>query len=702
MEGTVTPVDVKDADFAEAVRAIVHDSKPSPERAGLLVGVVRKQLAFAAERFATGNPERATRSVLGALYLLRVGEGRAEMVDAVGAQALGRAIEQLARRGDDGRAGVLMEMRRAALAQGTKERTELEEHLAALKTWSTESAGSAPMRRAAALQRSAVARALVEPSQEALDAAADAIEVWVEEAFKLENEMRRTREPAPRIDQIEAQRAFETGGLTLSALFLRYGNARGATERLERPALAKVTPPMLQAKVRSVATDDAGRDWLDLAALLSQQDGSAQDPEIGIDPELIRAAAWGSGVEAYRRDPKSIHASLLVARALLRSGMPEASPAVLGEALETADTGGLGACMDVLVDAISDSAEAQDVRSARLTFAAGKRVLDAADKKVGSVEPSSARARLLMAGVELRAGSLDGARPLLESAVAAEPSVAGYLTLAQLERQSGKSTAALAHTDKALSAPDARRAILDVAEALVLRFELLRDAKDEARAKVALDSALAQALAARGMRGNPLAQARAERLLARVLDGYGDGKDAAKALDRALVAVEHDRPTLGTTMLDAVGRALVRKDLPAARGALKRGLDAEVNEEDLVYAGLWVSLLEQELKVAPDGSSERAIKAGGARASWTSKLANWASGKLSDKDLNAAAQSASQKVEAAFYAAMKRRASGDAAAEADLRTVATAPLFDLFEVQIARDLVAPRVKASLPGNVVLP
>ena len=59
-------------------------------------------------------------------------------------------------------------------------------------------------------------------------------------------------------------------------------------------------------------------------------------------------------------------------------------------------------------------------------------------------------------------------------------------------------------------------------------------------------------------------------------------------------------------------------------------------------------------------------------------------------------------MEAAFYTAMARKAAGDPSAEQRLRQVAGAPVIDLLEVQLARDLTAPRVRADLPGGVQLP
>jgi tetratricopeptide (TPR) repeat protein len=268
-------------------------------------------------------------------------------------------------------------------------------------------------------------------------------------------------------------------------------------------------------------------------------------------------------------------------------------------------------------------------------------------------------------------------------------------------RQAGDTKAALEEIERALRAPDARTALVDIADAHLLAYELLRDGGHTPQARAALDSALNAALQARQARGNAAQRARAERLLGRVLEGYGETRGAMRAFERALAAAAADRPSLGAAMLDAIGRALVRKDLVAARTALKRGLDGDVSEEDLVYGGLWVSLLEKELKAPSDGTVDRALRAG-QRGAWTAKLAAWAAGRVSDAELSTSAQSASQRVEAQFYAAMARRVAGDPNAEQQLKAVAGAPVIDLLEVQLARDLTAPRVGASLPGGVQIP
>src|SRR5687768_14631782 len=76
----VAAIQLDDAGFAAATLAVVKDPTPSPRRLGLLVGVVRRQLARAAHYFALGHEADGLEAVRGALYLVRVGEFRPEMI----------------------------------------------------------------------------------------------------------------------------------------------------------------------------------------------------------------------------------------------------------------------------------------------------------------------------------------------------------------------------------------------------------------------------------------------------------------------------------------------------------------------------------------------------------------------------------------------------------------------------------------------
>jgi tetratricopeptide (TPR) repeat protein len=701
----ITVANVRDEDFSASLYGLIKQGEPSATRDGMLVGVVRRQLAHAERRFAQGFPQRATDSVIGAMYLVRAGEGRREMIDETGARALSGAIARLSGRGDEGRALAFMQMRASVLDAASPERIELGEHMSALQTWMKETRTGKPIRRLGSDARALVARALVDASIPSLEAASKAVSAWIDAAIDFHAEFRQTGERPAREDAVEAARALESGAITLMALHLRHGDARGALESINATSARRVIPPELHQQLAAVATEGKASDWQELAGLFASLEANPGDMETGPDPTLLAAGTWGAALEAFRKNPKSLEAAMLLARSLVRMGMSEAAPLVLAEALgERPDPRVLSAAIELVIVALNTEASIEDVDAARRTFRASSALLALGSKPglAAGLDPTPALARSMMASIELRSGNLAGARPLLEAAAAAEPSVGAYTMLAMVERQAGNSERAIEHVQRALGAPDSRGAPAEVAEALVVSFEVHRDMGAQEKAKAALDQALQAALSARKASSGAASRARAERILGRVLDGYGDAKGAARALERALQAASAERPVLGATVLDAVGRAFVRRDVAAARAALKHGIEGDVADEELVYGGLWLMLLERDLKVATDGTAERALRAVSDKASWVAKLAAWAAGKLSDADLVTAAQSTPQRVEAAFYTAMARRVAGDPDADARLREVAKSPVIDLLEVQLARELLAPRLRADPPGDVKLP
>ncbi|WP_437660343.1 hypothetical protein [Sorangium sp. So ce1182] len=705
-EGRAAVVEVRDADFSASLYTIVRDGKPSPQRTGLLIGVIRRQLAHAAARFNAGHQDRGIESVLGALYLVRPGEGRAEMIDPVGERALAGAIERLSPRGDEGRVRALLELRAAALPSGSRARAEVDEHLAALERWMKDTRTGGPLEQLGMEQRASVARALADGRPETIQRAAAATAAWIDRAIEFNIEYRQGGKRPERDEAVEAARALESGGASMAALFLRFGDAKGAVEQIDRTSARRVIPPGLYERVKAAASDDDAASWQALAAAFAHHETQERDAETGIAQELLDGAVWGTALEAYRRDPLSYDSASLLSQVMIRLGMSEATPLVMGGALgDRPSPGALGAALGLVLSALSEEASNDDFDAARRTYNAAGPLLVLADQAArggAALDPSGARVRSLMASLELRAGNLAAALPLLRAATAAEPTINGLTVLAMAERQAGEPQAALEDVRRALGAPDARTSPLEIIQAHLLAFELHREAGTQDRAKESLDAALAAALDARQRARDPGAKARTERLLGRILDGYGDDKGAARAYERAFALVAAEPPQLGATMLDAVGRALVQRDLPAARRALKRGLEANVDEDDLAYGGLWVLLLERSLGVATDGTAGRALEGSTGRTSWTGRLAAWANGKISDADLGKLAQSAAQRVEAQFYTAMARKAAGDASADERLRAVSKSPVIDLLEVQLAREMLAPELRLDVPRNASLP
>jgi hypothetical protein len=155
-------------------------------------------------------------------------------------------------------------------------------------------------------------------------------------------------------------------------------------------------------------------------------------------------------------------------------------------------------------------------------------------------------------------------------------------------------------------------------------------------------------------------------------------------------------------MLAAIARAAAHGELGGARTALGFGIKADIDHDSLVYGALWVSALERMLGEASDGKVDRVFADAVNGDTWTSKLARWARGSLSDDELLKAARNHSDRVEAEFYLALRAKASGAANGVERLKHVASNPLVDLFEVRLARDLVSPQLRLSLPLDAKVP
>jgi tetratricopeptide (TPR) repeat protein len=695
----LTPI--SDAEFATAVHRLLREGARTPERSALLAGTVRRQLAHAAEYFSTGNDVRGVNAVVGAFYLLRIGEARPDMFDE-GVVALEGAVERFSARGDEGRALTLMLVLKQQLAPGSVDALRLETHLTALKRWMGETRTGGEMSKLAADERAAVGRALLDPTQESLDNAATSINKWIKRAVEYNLRYQQTRQLPPREEVSEAYRALQSGGETIAALYLRYGLAQQALEVIEGSAAGRVTGPAFFARLRAAAQDDTAEDWRLLArdfARLAFAEG-----ERPLDRALVDAALWGISLEAYRRDPTSLAIGHLLADQLIELGLPEVAPLVLRDALgPQPSVVSLSAVMSTVAAALSEQFDTRHITTARRIYAASSNVLSLADRSSykGRLKPSASQLRQLMAGIELGNGNMDRARPLLESALRAEPTVWGYTMLGTLERQAGNVDAALGHATRAVELPAARVLPLDVASAKLLSFEIERDKGNSGNAEQALEDALAIALTTR-KRGTVESKVRAERILARVLDGYGERQSAARAIERALNIAGTHRQILSETMLSAVARALVYKNVAAARVAIQTGIKAKVDVEDLVYGALWLMFLEQELGERPDGKVDRVLLTATQGDDWTSHLARWARDIVDDDALRKSASSYAQHVEAEFYIAMRASIKGATNAKEQLEKVANNPLIDLMEVQLARDILAPKMRANVPKKYRVP
>lgn len=693
--------EVSDAAFASAVRDLLDADPGTKDRAARLSGVVSRQMARAAARFAAGSSERGLAAVQGALTLVRVGEIAPGLFGPKGAGALAASAREYASRGEEGRARAAYELLLFAGADAAASQ-DAHEHLAALAAWSQSQTGK-PMLTAASAQREASARRMLEPSDAALRDADEGVAKWLQAAVDLRAKYRVRRGDLSPEEALEARRALEAGGLTLVALHLRDADAKGALAAVDRAqARALLREDTARALERADARPEASA-WIEVLRSIAPGEPGTED-EIPVDRDVLRVAAFAVAAEAYRLDATQVDSAFVVADGLQAFGMAEASPAVLAFAVGAhPEPRVVGAALGVTLRAMAAEAEAQDAEAARRAYVAAEPMLKAASAMTG-VLPSAARVRATMGEIELREGRLAQAKQLLADSARSEAAGAVLLALARIERHQSDSKAALSHLQQALQASDTAKDPALRGEVLLMTSDVVRESGDLPAARTPLTEALKELSTARNAPA-PDDRARIERVLGQVLVRFGADKPAQRAFERALDAAPRDKVQASATLGLAIARAFVKGDLPTAREALGRSMSSELDESDLVYHALWVRLLERQLRAKTSGAADRVFAGIADDGRWPGKLAAFGAGRLKADDLVRAAKTDVQRTEALFYAAMDRRASGDAkGSDEALRQVMSGPGVDLIETQMARDLLgaASAQLGPVPPNLPIP
>ena len=701
--GPVNPTPVKDAEFAQSAYQILLSGERDTKRLDLLAGVVRRQYARAARRFKT-DPKAGLAALTGASYLLRAGELRKPMLKGA-APALRRGASEVAKVGDEGRSLAYYTMLRSQLPKGS-ERTDVDGHLAAMARFTAMPSTAGPMRSAGDRQRAATNRSLVEPSLKTLKQAKTATVDWIKAGLEFNATETPIRTNAEREEAVEAYRAVRAGGASLVALYLRHGDARGALGALEQGDLLRVVPAGLTDRLQRAAEDDDPAAWGDLYQLFESSSAAAR-PETSMDVGLGKAAAWGVAVELFRSEPKSMRGGAPLASQLVEFGMAEVAPLVLVPALgDRPGVQELSWSLALVLRAIVSEDETGNLDASRRTFTSAKRLLELAEgpNYAGKLRPSAGRLYYVMGALETRAGELSRALPHVRSAVRLEPTLDALGMLANIERQQGDTRGALKTLDSLANMAKKTGARVAEAEAALAKFEVHRDARDAAKAQAALVAALSAAVDAREIARSASNAARAERVLARTLEHFGAMQAARRATERAYEAARSDLRQLTATVLDASRRALTFGDLPLARRAVRRALDAGLDDDDLVYVALWLRLVEQAKGVSADGTVQEALASiDDNNGSWAARLAAWGRGKIDDGQLRKSAKTLVQRTEAEFYVTMSKRKT--APNTAGLESIAKSQAIELVEVTIARDLLARQkspLSLKLPANVKVP
>jgi cellulose synthase operon protein C len=703
--GPVRAVAITDKTFAQSAYRVLVEDEPSQERANLLAGVVRHQLLRASQRFQAGEREAGLAALRGAFFLMRKGEFSQEMVQG-GSDALREGAAEVARLGQEGSALALYVMLKGMLPAAAPERGDVDGHLEALKTFAASTRGSGALLAAAGDARRAVQRSLLEASPAAFDDAQLRLLDWLKRALASNAAEMPIQSNVDRDEVLEAYRALRGGGFAMVALYLRHGDARGALNALDEAGMERSIPPDMRESLERCADDNAPEAWGQFHQFF---DSLAHDPQpvLAFDLELVNAATWGSALGLFRSQPGSLQGVIPLTSLLVDYGMAEVAPLALSPAVvKSPEPDQLGAALGMVLNAMIHEADLGQIEAARRTFNGAAPIFELAEARTnrGKVNPSPARLRYVMAALETSRGELERAKPLLEASAAAQPTAEVLTTLAALERQRKNHRQALDLLNRVteLGQRGADEALQG--ESAYTRFEIQRELGDAALAAQSLEAALRHALSAQKQSQPGAGQARAERLLARVLVDYGERPAAERATARAYQSSGADGRQLSATIVDASRRALTSNNLQAARQATQRALDATLPPEDMIYVALWLTLLEKKVGVASDGLVEEVLASFEEGSTWTMKLRAWARGRLDDAGLLAAARTKPEQTEALFYTTMGRLVRGDTNAFADLEKVAQSETVDLVEVGIARDLLAARqaMAFKLPANVTLP
>lgn len=691
-----------DETFSAAAADVLRKREATPERLNALAGVVRYELTRGGMLLDNGHDEIGLDAVEGALYMVRSGEFHPSMIEGE-VPALSAAANAVARKGAEGRALALYSMLERVLPPGP-EKTEVEAHIAAIAAWEDKTRSKGALQSAGGDERSAMARSLWDPSPDTVKAARAAATEWIDRAIRFSKEQTPPSDDFERDEAIEAYRAIRTGAMAIAALYLRNGNPAGALEALESPRVSRVVSPHLHDALRRAAEDDDPEAWLELFSTYDRLGTS--DSDIVLEPELAQAAAWGSAVELCRAEPGTMRGVMPIATLLMRHGMAEIAPVLFAPIVEKhpeveTASWALGYTLEALMayDSIGDLA------AARRTFRQAVPLLSfvAKSQVAKDVTPTVPRIEYAMGALEARAGELLAARPLVEAALKAEPTLPGLELMGAIDRQRGDEGAALKAFEAVAKIATESSDPGTVADARLTMFEIYQDLGNVQEASRSLETALHRALDAQKLAHTAPEQASAERILARVLERYGSAEGARRATQRAYEASRGDLRQMTATVLEAARRGLIRGDLPATREAARHAIDANLAPDDLVYVALWLRLLEHKLKVSSDGTVEEAFAKIDEEDGWAARLRSWGAGRLSDDQLLSAARSRVEQTEANFYVAMAEYAMNDARGAERLERVAKSEAIELVEVGIARDLSdKKRLDLKLPTGVDLP
>lgn len=307
------------------------------------------------------------------------------------------------------------------------------------------------------------------------------------------------------------------------------------------------------------------------------------------------------------------------------------------------------------------------------------------------------------------AGRVDEAVRSYERSLALEPTVPVLEELGVVALKRGDAQKALGLFDRALSLASAA----DRKEFLYWRAKLGRGEGDahelagaaaeaeKARRQAVQDFELLDRMISHGNLNSEEAVELAEVDIERgkVLYEVGDRVAATASFERAIDAA----PDRGATYAEVLAFLVPRGEREEALDAYHRALGRqEVSEYLKVYCTLWITDLDRRAG-EPEDPLARAFLESIEGGKWYHELARWASGRATDAELVAHAESNANRAEAWFYQAMRRAQGGRLdEARALWKRVLDTQMMAFFEYDMASYYLHHGVAAKPAPVVTLP
>ncbi|GAC1569755.1 MAG: hypothetical protein NVS3B20_00810 [Polyangiales bacterium] len=687
-----------DDDFPLAFAHYAFSRPGSPSRAEVSRALADHLLVRALRSFSEGREKSGLASLRIAASIVRANRVAPESISDAAANAFDLAAGGPSARGDEGASiGIYMFW---SLVRPSDLRPKA--HLDALAAWTSSPKDSPPsvlvsIAREALRRSDALAYA---PTADGRNKADEAILKWMDQivAFK---DGERVRERYG--DEVySAVLGFRVSGLRLIADHLRDGDVAGAKSVAAAPQTEGFIPPSVRHALSEASSSPNEETYQQIiAALLPAM-------KVDLAEDSVSDAILGTALAGTGEFPRSAILAEIAARELLLSGSGDAAPALLTHALlgsrddpRRPSAKDLGRALGITAAVIRDAADRNDYASARRTFIGAKMLLGTSDE-VGSVSPSAAAVKTLMAIVEGEAGRPDDARKLYDDALRSEPIAMAFAGRARLDARDGKMVAARGWIATALASKEVENDDVLYSDVLSLAGDLARRGSAPALARGFYEKALRLLVQLRANSKGPSATEFGRRI-AMILSRFADSavkEEEAELRAESAAGADAKASVALTSLIDTrYLRALRGTDAVRAKAVFKRALDLGLPQDELVRAAIVSTAIARRAGATPDPSFARVLTAATTRDDATGRMARFATHALDGQQLVSQAENPHRALAARFMVAIVHWGeAGLPASKSELEAVARADVLGSMESELVLELLEPD-RAVIPGGV---